>query len=186
MLRRNFPAGDAESNLSSRSQYDNAALSRAPRSTDRRHRLCLLRKRSPERSGLDPLLPIDFDSGAGPVTNGSGREHLLHRRPIRFDPPAIVAAVPVGRNSDLGELELRSATHFLDIVDGDRVMIRPPARGAPILHDLAAGLQYQIDTGNMRSPRDEFSAYLLADPGALARQRLVLFGVHQHVIDLAW
>ena len=42
-------------------------------------------------------------------------QNLLHRRPVGLDPAAVVAAVAVGRNADLRELQLRPICDLLEI-----------------------------------------------------------------------
>ena len=78
-----------------------------------------------------------------------------------------MATVSAGRNTDLGELELRAAWYLTDIEGCDGIVIRPPPGCAPCLHDLLAGVQHQIDPRQMRSPSGEVAADLLADPGWL-------------------
>jgi len=107
--------------------------------------LTLSRQGSPESTGLDSLLSISLDPGLGAFAGPACREYLLHRRPIGLDPSAIMAAVAIGWNSDLGEFELRPAANPRDIKDGNGVMVRPPAGGAPCLHDLLAWIERQIE-----------------------------------------
>jgi hypothetical protein len=47
-----------------------------------------------------------------------------------------------------------------------------------------AGFQHQVDPRYVRSPGCKFSSDLTADFRGLAGQRLMLFRVHEHVVDL--
>src|SRR5262249_25269581 len=143
-------------------------------------RLTFSRQGSPESAALDSLLLIDLDPSLSAFAGRACREYLLHRRPIGLDPSAIMAAVAIGRHSDLSEFQFRAASNLCDVKDGNGVMVRPPAGSTPRLHDLFARLQHQIDSGNMWSPGGESPPNLVADPGWLARQRLMLFRVHEH------
>src|SRR5262249_10597723 len=79
-----------------------------------------------------------------------------------------MATVAVRRDTNLGELELRPARNLRNVIDGDRVVIRPPSCGTPCLHDFFAGLQNQVNSGYVRSPSCEFSSNLAADFRGLA------------------
>src|SRR6185369_12475708 len=90
-------------------------------------RLRRLRYRPPELAGLDPFGLAGADSEPGFFAGDAGGKHFLHRCPIGFDPAALVAAITMWRNADLGEPQSRAAGNFHDIEDRDRVMVRPPA-----------------------------------------------------------
>src|SRR6516162_10046643 len=95
-----------------------------------------------------------------------------------------MTTVAIRRDTNLGELELCPARNLRDVVNGDRIVIRPPSCGTPCLHDFFAGLQHQVDSRYVRSPSCEFSSDLAANFCGLARQRLMLLRVHEHVVDL--
>jgi hypothetical protein len=88
-----------------------------------------------ELSSDDALSAVDSDPFTCLVTNLPAREYLLHRCPVSLDPAAVVTTVSMGWNSDLREFELRPAAYLRYVKDGDRVVIGPPARGAPGLND---------------------------------------------------
>ena len=75
--------------------------------------LSLLRHLSSKPLTIDPLCPIDLDSGPSPLADLSGSEYLLHRCPVGFDPSSVVAAVSMRGNADLGEFEFRTTFDLL-------------------------------------------------------------------------
>src|SRR5262249_40637230 len=109
--------------------------------------LCLTRNLSSEFSSTDTLLAVDLDPPASFVANHSGREYLLHWRPISLNPTTVMAAVAAGRDADLRKLEPRAATYLGDIEDCDGIVVRPPACRTPRLNDLLARLEDEIDAG---------------------------------------
>lgn len=94
-------------------------------------------------------------------------------------------AVPVGWHADLREPQDRSALRRLNIEDGNRVVVGPPTRGAPRLDDFGAGLQRQIESGDVPVPGGEPAGDFAADGRLLPRKRLVLCRVHQQFIDFS-
>src|SRR5499425_2587239 len=74
----------------------------------------------------------------------SAVQDLLHRGPVRLNPPAVMAAVPVWRDPNLRELELCPAGYLFEVEDSDRVVVRPPTGGAPCLDNLLPRFEHQI------------------------------------------
>ena len=107
--------------------------------------LCMGRNLSPKSSGTDALLSVDLDPRASLVADRAGPEYFLHGRPIGLDPTSVMAAIATGRDTNLSKLQLRAAAYFRDVEDGDRVMVWPPSRRTPCLHDLFARLEHEID-----------------------------------------
>ena len=89
---------------------------------------------------IDPLCPIDLDSGPSPLADLSGSEYFLHWCPVGFDPSSVVAAVSMRGNADLGEFEFRTTFDLADVKNCNRVMIRPPPGRTPRLNNFLSRL----------------------------------------------
>src|SRR5215471_10134178 len=111
-------------------------------------------------------------------------QDLLHRGPVRLNPPAVMAAVPVWRDPNLRELSLCPAGYLFEVEDGDRIVVRPPTCGAPCLDNLLPRLEHQIVATEMSFPGTELASHFLADDCLLARQRRMLLGVADELVDL--
>src|SRR5579864_762014 len=150
-----------------------------------------------EREGAAPdraLTPRPLDPFAGALDAGARcrvalthREHFLHRLPIVEPPSRGVALIAMRRHTHLGEHQLGAALHLADVEGRDRVLVLGPVVGTPGLDDAAAGLEREVEPGDVPPPRRELAADASADARGLARERLVLARIHQHVIDaLGW
>src|SRR5262249_19364109 len=95
-----------------------------------------------------------------------------------------MAAVPVGWNTDLSEGQFGPAWRPLEVEGVDRMVLRPPPRRPPRLHDLPTWFQREVEAGNVPIPGAERTANPSADHSFLARQRGVLAGHHDEVIHL--
>ena len=102
--------------------------------------LSLLRHLSSKPLTIDPLCPIDLDSGPSPLADLSGSEYFLHRCPVGFDPSSVVAAVSMRGNANLGEFEFRTTFDLADVKNCNRVMIRPPPGRTPRLNNFLSRL----------------------------------------------
>ena len=146
--------------------------------------LSLPRHPSSKPLTVDPLCPIGVDSCLSPLADLSGSEYFLHRCPVGFDPSSVVAAISMRGNADLGEFEFRTTIDLADVKNCNRIVIRPPACRTPRLNNFLSGLQNQIDTRKVRTPGGEFSTDSLADLCLLSGKRLVLLGIHDHIVHL--
>src|SRR5215469_2524610 len=90
-------------------------------------------------------------------------EYFFHRCPVRFDPASIVAAVPVGRYTNLRKFELRAARNSLKIENCDGIVIRPPAGSPPSLDNFLSRLYDKVKSGDVPAPRRELSSGLSTD-----------------------
>jgi hypothetical protein len=97
-----------------------------------------------------------------------------------------MAIESVRRHANLSEAQFRATIRFVQVECRDGIVVGPPVLGPPGLDNFPTWLQHQIEPGNVVSPRLERAPYLSADARLLSRQRFVLLGVHDHLVDILW
>src|SRR5262249_13653015 len=102
--------------------------------------LSLLRHLSSKPLTVDPLCPIDVDSGPSALADFFRGEYFLHGGPVSLNPSSVMTAVPMRRNAYLGEFEFRTTFGVGDIKNHNRVVIRPPAGRTPSLNNFLSRL----------------------------------------------
>src|SRR6516225_3157382 len=102
-----------------------------------------------ELSALDALSLVGFDSRPSSFADPAGRKDLSHRRPVGLNPSAIMTAIAVGRHADLSEAQLRAVAASLQLKNRNRIVIGPPPRRAPGLHNPLSRLEHKIDAADV-------------------------------------
>src|SRR5215472_17139890 len=99
--------------------------------------LSLLRHLSSKPLTIDPLCPIDVDSGPSPLADFSHGEYFLHWGPVGLNPSSVMTAVSMRGNADLGEFEFRTTFGLGDIKNCNRVVIRATSRSHATLEQFS-------------------------------------------------
>lgn len=116
----------------------------------------------------DALVAIGLNPQTGLFANSAGGKYFLHRSPVGLNPAAIVPAIAMWRYADLCESEPRTRLGFLNIENGDRIMIGPPTGCPPGLNNFATRFQREIVSCDVPIPGSEWAALFFADFGLFA------------------